>query len=63
MQLLESLLKTCKGGTLLCIACNISLDDQFIKTRSIEDWKKEKVDLKKKPTVFLVYFKNIDLEL
>ena len=63
MQLLESLLKTCKSGTLLCIACNISLDDQFIKTRSIEDWKKEKVDLKKKPTVFLVYFKNIDLEL
>ncbi len=56
MQLFESLLKTCKSSTLLCIACNISLDDQFIKTSSIEDWKKEKVDLNKKPTVFLVYF-------
>ncbi len=55
MQLLESLLKTCKSGTLLCIACNISLDDQFIKTKSIDEWKKEKVDLKKKPTVFLIY--------
>ena len=56
MQLLESLLKTCKSNTLLCIACNISLSDQFIKTKSIGDWKKEKVDLKKKPTVFLMYF-------
>lgn len=55
MQLLESLLKTCKNNTLLCIACNISLVDQYIKTKSILDWKKEKVDLKKKPTVFLLY--------
>lgn len=55
MQVFENLLKTCKGNTLLCIACNISLEDQYIKTKSIQDWKKEKVDLKKKPTVFLIY--------
>jgi len=55
MQLFESLLKTCKNGTLLCVACNLSLEDQFIKTLSIQDWKKETVDLKKKPTVFLLY--------
>lgn len=55
MQLFESLIKICKNNTLLCIATNITLSDQFIKTKSISDWKKEKIDLKKKPTVFLVY--------
>ena len=33
MQVFESLLKTCKGTTLLCIASNISLENQYIKTR------------------------------
>jgi len=55
MQLFESLLKSCKNNTLLCIACNISLEDEFIKTKSIQDWKKEKVSINKKPTVFLLY--------
>lgn len=55
MQVFESLLKNCRGNTLLCIASNISLKDQYIKTKSIQEWKKEKVDLKKKPTVFLIY--------
>jgi len=55
MQLFESILKICKNNTLLSIACNISLEDEFIKTKSIQDWKKEKVDLHKKPTVFLLY--------
>jgi 16S rRNA (cytidine1402-2'-O)-methyltransferase len=55
MQFFESLLKTCKSNTKLCLASNISLITQFIKTKSIQDWKKEKVDLNKKPTIFLLY--------
>lgn len=54
MQMLETLHNTCKPNTQLCIACNISLDTEFIKTKSIYDWKQKTADLNKKPTVFLI---------
>jgi len=57
-QLLEEVLKNCQPSTLLCIACNINAEDEYIKTLSVGDWKKEKVDLHKKPTVFLIYRNN-----
>ena len=52
-QLLEILLKTCKPSTQLCIACELTSKNEYIKTRSIEDWKKENIDLHKKPVIFL----------
>lgn len=54
-QLLEEVLKNCQPNTLLCIASNINGADEFIKTLPISLWRKEKVDLHKKPTVFLIY--------
>ncbi len=56
-HLLEDILKACHPGTQLCIACNINAEDEFIKTQTVAVWKKEKVDLHKKPTVFLIYKK------
>ena len=53
--LLEDVLKNCQPTTMLCVACNINTDDEFIKTMSINSWKNQKVDLHKKPTVFLLY--------
>ncbi|WP_343530654.1 SAM-dependent methyltransferase [Pedobacter sp.] len=57
-QLLEEVLKNCQPNTLLCIASNINGEDEFIKTLPISLWRKEKVDLHKKPTVFLIYKGN-----
>ena len=54
-QLLEALLATCADKTLICIASNLTTTDEFISTKSIAAWKKSKVDLHKKPTVFLLY--------
>ena len=54
-QLLEEVLKNCQPNTLLCIASDINGADEFIKTLPISLWRKEKVDLHKKPTVFLIY--------
>jgi len=54
-QLLEDVLKNCQPNTLLCIASNINAEDEFIKTLPISLWRKEKIDLHKKPTVFLLY--------
>jgi len=55
MAMLESLLKACKEETELCIACNISLHDEFIMTLPIRDWKNKSPDIHKKPSIFLLY--------
>lgn len=54
-QLLETLLKTCKPGTKLCIAAELTSANEFIKTKTISAWKKEKTDFHKKPVIFLLY--------
>lgn len=54
-QMLEEVLKSCKPNTQLCIASNLTGADEFIKTQSIYNWRKEEIDLHKKPTIFLLY--------
>lgn len=54
-QLLEDLFTNLGGASLLCIACNVTAADEMIQTKSINDWKKQKPDLHKKPTMFLLY--------
>jgi 16S rRNA (cytidine1402-2'-O)-methyltransferase len=54
-QLLEDLLTHCQPATLLCIASNITAPDEFIRTMTAKEWKENKPDLHKKPTIFLLY--------
>ena len=54
-QLLETLLKICKPSTKLCIAAELTGPNEYVKTKSIADWKKEKTDFHKKPVIFLLY--------
>ncbi len=54
-QILEEILRTCNPKTRLCIACNITAEDELIKTLNIADWKKQTPDLHKKPTIFLLF--------
>ncbi len=53
-QLLESILSTLQPQTKLCVACDITLVTEYIKTFSSEEWKKIKVDLNKRPTLFII---------
>ena len=53
-QLLTQLTKTLKSETLLCIACEITSQREFIKTQSVQKWKSTRVDLHKKPCIFIV---------
>lgn len=53
-QLIETLLKTCKPSTRLCIAAELTGSNEFIKTKTIAEWKKEKTDFHKKPVIFLL---------
>jgi 16S rRNA (cytidine1402-2'-O)-methyltransferase len=54
-HLLEDILAHCSHATRLCIACNITLEDELIVSKTIAEWKKSPLpDLHKKPTVFLL---------
>jgi 16S rRNA (cytidine1402-2'-O)-methyltransferase len=55
MKMLEDILQHCQSNTRLCIAADITLDTEFIKTKSIKDWKKQLPDLNKRPCIFLIY--------
>lgn len=54
-KLADDILKTCKPATLLCIAADITLGSEFIKTKRIADWKKQMPDLSKRPCIFAIY--------
>jgi 16S rRNA (cytidine1402-2'-O)-methyltransferase len=54
MSLLGDIVKTCRDGTRLCIAADISLDSEQIKTRAVREWKNNLPDIHKRPAVFLI---------
>ncbi|MBN1112152.1 MAG: SAM-dependent methyltransferase [Bacteroidales bacterium] len=55
MHLFDDVLKSCSDSTMFCVARGITTDQEFIKTLSIKDWKKQKdIDLNKIPTIFLI---------
>ena len=53
-QLLDTLKAQCNNKTKLCIAANITSSNEFIQTKTIEEWKQTKVDIHKQPTIFLL---------
>ncbi|WP_300567199.1 SAM-dependent methyltransferase [Flavobacterium sp.] len=54
-KLLEDILQTLQPNTNLCIACDITLPTEYIKTMSVNLWKKQKVDLHNRPTIFIIH--------
>jgi len=55
MKMLEDIISICQPNTRLCIAADITLDSEFIKTKPIKEWKKQLPDLNKRPCIFLIY--------
>ncbi|WP_369411509.1 SAM-dependent methyltransferase [Longitalea luteola] len=51
-QLLETLIKTGKPTTRLCIAADITGPTEFIQTKTLAQWKNKLPDLHKRPTIF-----------
>lgn len=54
-KLMEELVRLCRPSTKLCVASNISCDDEWIRTKTIKEWGGHIPDLHKKPTVFVIY--------
>ena len=56
LSMLEAILSALQPQTKLCIASGITTDTEFIKTKTISEWKKSKIpDINKIPTIFLLY--------
>ena len=54
----EDIIKTCNKNTMLCIACDISTEDEYIKSMSVGEWKKIKPDIfHKRPAIFAIFCK------
>jgi len=62
-KLLDDILKTCKPATYLCIAVDITLETEWIKTKSIEEWKKHTPELSKRPCIFALGRPSVNASL
>ncbi|MGM9759564.1 MAG: SAM-dependent methyltransferase [Parabacteroides sp.] len=54
-KLAEELIRSCRPSTKLCIASDITCEDEYIQTRPVKEWTGQVPDLCKKPTIFLLY--------
>lgn len=54
MKMLEDLTNTLQPNTRICIACDLTLPTEFIKTKTASDWKFNKEDLHKRPAIFII---------
>lgn len=53
-QMVEDILKSCSSSTLLCIAANLTGENEFIQTRTVQQWKGKVPDLHKQPVIYLL---------
>ena len=53
--MIEDLSSVLENNTDVCVACDITLSTEFIKTQTANAWKKNKVDLHKRPTIFIIH--------
>lgn len=54
-KLVEDILSVLQPSTLLCIATDITLPTEYIKTFRVSDWKKITIDLHNRPSIFIIH--------
>ena len=54
-KLMEDSLQILQPNTYLCVACDITLPTEYIKTKMVNEWKKEKADLHNRPCIFIIH--------
>lgn len=53
-KMVDSILETCHSETTLCIAADITLPTEFIKTKKIAEWRKNRPTVNDRPAVFII---------
>lgn len=54
-KMLEDILQALQPNTHLCVAADITLPTEYIKTMRVSDWKKAVVDLHNRPAIFIIH--------
>ncbi|MEX6625871.1 SAM-dependent methyltransferase [Tenacibaculum pacificus] len=54
-KMLDDLRAVLSADTRVCVACDITLPSEYIKTFTIKEWKNIKTDLHKRPTIFILH--------
>ena len=55
-KMIDDMLRTCKPSTRLCIAAGITCAEEYIRTKTVKEWKETTLpDLSKIPAIFLIY--------
>ncbi|WP_425075834.1 SAM-dependent methyltransferase [Psychroserpens sp. S379A] len=54
-KIIEDFCNALHPETRVCIACDITLPSEFIKTLTVKEWKHTKVDLHKRPAIFVIH--------
>lgn len=54
-KMLEEICLALSPDTNICVACDITLPSEYIKTQTVKEWKHTKVDLHKRPTIFIIH--------
>lgn len=54
-KMLEDILGALQPNTHLCIACDITLETEYIRTMRVSEWKKVNIDLSNRPAIFIIH--------
>ncbi len=54
-KMVEDIIKNCRPQTKLCIAANLTCADEYVRTRTLKEWRGSVPDLSKIPCIFLLY--------
>lgn len=54
-KILEEISSTLNAETMVCVAADITLPTEYIRTKSVKEWKNTNVDLHKRPTIFIIH--------
>jgi 16S rRNA (cytidine1402-2'-O)-methyltransferase len=53
-SILEDLSTVLHPQTRICVACDLTLPSEYIKTQTAKDWKLSKMDFHKRPALFII---------
>ena len=53
-KMLEDICSSLHPNTRVCVACDITLPTEYIKTQTVNEWKHTNIDLHKRPAIFII---------
>lgn len=53
--LLQTLIETCDGNTRVCVASDLTLAAETVRSAPVAEWEREKAELGRRPSMFLLY--------